>query len=146
MIGFTKYLAGIAVATVLMTLVLAAQPARMSPQERTDKMVKDLSLTKEQTEKVLAIFTTAQDSMKAVFAEHQGDRDAMRPLMQKIRQDSDDQLKKVLTPEQYGKLLEQRGNAPARPRRGAATDSTKASAPAKAPAPTMPPDTSKPKP
>jgi Spy/CpxP family protein refolding chaperone len=126
MIRFTKYMLGMAAATFAFSFILAAQPARMSPQERTEKMTKDLSLSKEQQAKVLSIFTSAQDKTKAVFDEHQGDREAMRPLMQKIRQDTDDQLKKVLTTEQYETWQKQRSDAPGRPRRGAAPDSGKA--------------------
>ena len=86
----------------------------MTPQERTDKLTKDVSLTKEQQPKVLAIFTAMQDSSKGVFEAHQGDREAMRPLMQKIRQDADNQLKNVLTTEQYDLMMKLRAEAPGR--------------------------------
>ena len=105
---FTKHLAAMAAATLLLSVMLAAQPQRMTPQERTDRMTKDLSLTKEQQAKVLAIFTKSQESMKKVFDENTGDREAMRPAMQKIRQESDEQLKKVLTKEQFEKWDKQR--------------------------------------
>ena len=108
MIRFAKYLAGMAVATVMLSFMLVAQPQRMTPQERTDKMTKDLTLTKPQQAKVLAIFTKSQESMMKVFEEHQDDREAMRPAMQKVRQASDDELKKVLTKVQYEKWEKQR--------------------------------------
>jgi periplasmic protein CpxP/Spy len=125
MIRFTRYMLGMAAATIAFSFILAAQPARMTPKERTEKMTKDLSLSKEQQAKVLDIFTSAQEKTKAVFDEHQGDRDAMRPLMQKIRQDTDEQLKKVLTTEQYDTWQKQRSDMPGRQRRGAAPDSAK---------------------
>jgi hypothetical protein len=62
--------------------------------------------------------------------------------MQKIRQDSDDQLKKVLTTEQYDLMMKLRAEAPGRQggdrqRRAPAPDGAKApdAQPAPAPAP-----------
>lgn len=118
MIRITKYIFGMFAATLACVFMLAAQPARMTPQERTDKMTKDLTLSKEQQAKVLVIFTKSQESMKKMFEEHQGDREAMRPAMQKIREESDVQLKKVLTKDQYEKMLKLRAEAPGRQPRG----------------------------
>lgn len=114
MVRFTKNITTIAVGIVMLSFMLSAQPARMSPQERTDKMTKDLSLTKEQQAKVLDILTKSQNSIKKLRDENTGDREAMRPAMQKLRQDSDEQLKKVLTKEQFEKWEKQRSEGQGR--------------------------------
>ncbi|MGE5315243.1 MAG: hypothetical protein ACM3Q4_11145 [Acidobacteriota bacterium] len=108
MTRFTSRMIGIAIAALVVSFIAAAQPQRITPQERTDRLAKELSLTKEQKEKVLEIFTKQQESMRKVFEENQGDRESMRPAMQKVRQESDDQMKKVLTKEQYEKWIAQR--------------------------------------
>jgi hypothetical protein len=90
--------------------MLSAQPVRMTPQERVDKMTKDLSLTKDQQTKALAIFTKSSESMRKLFEENQGDFEAVRPAMQKVRQETDDQLKKVLTKDQYEKYAKERAS------------------------------------
>ncbi len=120
MVRFTKYMLGMAAITMVFTIMLAAQPGgRMTPQERVDKMTKDLALTKDQQAKVLDILTTSQVNMKKIRDENTGDREAMRPAMQKIRQESEEQLKKVLTPEQFEKMKAQLREAGAgRQRRG----------------------------
>jgi periplasmic protein CpxP/Spy len=110
MTRFTSRFIGMLVAVFALSFMLAAQPQRMTPQERTDRLAKDLKLSDEQKTKVLDIFTKSQDSMKKAFDENQGDQETMRPLMQKIRQNTDDQLKKVLTDEQYEKYTSQRAN------------------------------------
>jgi periplasmic protein CpxP/Spy len=136
MIRFTKAILAMAAATVLLSFMVSAQPARMTPQERTDKMAKDLSLTKEQQAKVLDILTKSQESMKKVRDESNGDREAMRPAMQKLRQESDDQLKKVLTKDQLDTFEKQRSEAQDRQRGNAAPDAAKAPKAPKAPSAT----------
>jgi len=120
MVRFTKYILGMFVATLAMTCMLAAQPGgRMTPQERTEKMTKDLSLTKDQQTKVLDVLTKSQASLKKLRDENTGDREAMRPAMQKIRQESEEQFKKILTKEQFEKMKAQmREDGPGRQRRG----------------------------
>lgn len=103
MTRFTSRFIGMIAATAILSIMLVAQPQRMTPQERLDRLTKDLSLTKEQQDTVRSIFTTSQEKMTKMREEHQGDREAMRPLMQKLRQDTDDQLKGVLTAEQFEK-------------------------------------------
>lgn len=111
MTRITSRFIGMIAATAIISFMLAAQPQRMTPQEQADRLAKELSLTKAQSDSVLSIFTGMMDSMKKVRDENQGDRDAMRAAMTKVRQETDDQMKKVLTAEQfdqYTKLRAQR--------------------------------------
>jgi len=95
--------------TIMLTTSLLAQQRRMmSPAARTDSLAKLLSLSEDQKAKVLAIFTASDDSMKAAFAAHQGDRGSMREAMRAIRQDTDKKMKEVLTDEQYTTWLKER--------------------------------------
>ncbi|HLP17773.1 MAG TPA: hypothetical protein VK470_16030 [Bacteroidota bacterium] len=108
---FTARMFGMIAATAVVSFMLAAQPMRMTPQERTDKLTKDLSLTKKQQAKVLDIFTKSQGEMKKIRDEHEGDFEAMRPAMMKVREETDAELKKVLSAEQYEKFLKQRAES-----------------------------------
>lgn len=97
---------------VLVGATAAAQPHRMTPQERTDQLEKQLALTAEQKQKVLVLFTEQEKEMKSIFAEAGGDRDAMRAAMQKRRGEHDRKLKAILTVQQYKeyeKIRSQRG-------------------------------------
>jgi len=95
-----------------MVLVLAlfvavtafAQPQRMTPQERVDKMAKELGLTDEQKAKVLDVFTQQQKDMPKPPAEGTFDREAMREQRMKMRQEQNAKLKAILTEEQYAKF------------------------------------------
>ena len=91
----------LAVLLVAASVASAQQRQRMTPQQRTDTLASQLSLNDDQKAKVLQIFTAADDSMRAAFASHQGDRSSMREAMQGIRQDTDTKMKAVLTDDQY---------------------------------------------
>jgi Spy/CpxP family protein refolding chaperone len=101
---------------LLLTLILAttvlAQPQRMTPQERTDRLAKELALTDSQKVKVLDLFSKQDEARKKAFAEGSGDRDAMRATMQKMRDETNKQLKAILTPEQVAKYEKLRSQMP----------------------------------
>jgi len=103
-------------AIALVAVTALAQRARMSPEERTQQLAKQLSLTDEQKGKVLEIFKRADKDMRAAFSENAGDREKMRDLMQKTRKETEAQLKKVLTEEQFAKWEKFRSEAPGRGR------------------------------
>jgi len=84
-------------------LTAFAQPQRMTPQERTDQLAKELSLTEEQKAKVLEHFTQEQQVFQKLREESQGDREAMRAAMGKRREESNMKMKAILTEEQYAK-------------------------------------------
>jgi len=91
----------LALLLVLGAAAAAAQPMRMNPEERTEQLATSLSLTPEQKPKVLEIFKAADEARRKAFEEREGDRDAMRQVMQKQREETDAKLKAVLTEEQF---------------------------------------------
>jgi Spy/CpxP family protein refolding chaperone len=104
----------LAIAVVAATAL--AQRVRMSPEERTEHLTKQLSLTEEQKAKVLEIFNKSDKEMRAAFSENAGDRDKMRDIMQRNRKETEVQMKKVLTEEQFAKWEKLRSEAPGRGR------------------------------
>ena len=90
-------------------LTAFAQPQRMTPQERTDQLAKELSLTEGQKAKVLEHFTQEQQVFQKLREESQGDREAMRAAMGKRREESNMKMKAILTEEQYAKYETLRG-------------------------------------
>jgi hypothetical protein len=101
----------ILILALFMSLTALAQPQRMSPQERTDQLAKELGLTAEQKAKVLDVFTQQQKNMPKPG--EGGDFDAMREKMMKMREERNAKLKEILTKEQYAKYEKM-----APPRRG----------------------------
>jgi Spy/CpxP family protein refolding chaperone len=59
-----------------------AQPRRLSPEERTAELKKELSLTEEQAAKVKSIFEQHDKEVRKLFEASGGDRAAMREAMQ----------------------------------------------------------------
>jgi len=96
----------------LVGVTALAQPQRMTPQERTDQLVKQLALTAEQKVKVLELFTKQDEARQKAFADNKGDREAMRATMQKMREESTKKLKAILTEEQFAKLEKLRSEMP----------------------------------
>lgn len=89
-----------------------AQPQRMTPQERTDQLAKQLTLTAEQKTKVLDLFTKQDEARQKAFADSKGDRDAMRATMQKMRDESMKKMKAILTEDQFVKYEKIRSEMP----------------------------------
>lgn len=101
-------------AIVVVATTALAQRVRMSPEERTEQLTKQLSLTEEQKGKVLEIFKKSDKEMRAAFSDNAGDRDKVREIMQKNRKETEAQMKKVLTEEQFAKWEKLRSEAPRR--------------------------------
>jgi Spy/CpxP family protein refolding chaperone len=103
------------IAVLVLALLVAAtamtQPQRMTPQERTDRLAKELSLSEKQKAQVLDLFTQEQKSMQEMKppSGDQGDREAMRAAMEKRRAERNTKMKAILTAEQYKKYEEIRG-------------------------------------
>jgi Spy/CpxP family protein refolding chaperone len=87
----------------LLAATVLAQPQRMTLQERTDQLAKQLALTAEQKAKVLEVFAKQDSARQKAFANNRGDREAMRATMQKMREETANKLKAILTEEQYTK-------------------------------------------
>lgn len=86
-----------------------------TPEQRADmqtqRLTSQLTLTAEQQPKVRAIFLAQANEVDAARANRTPgnvDRDAMRQKLQEGRARYDEQLKAVLTPEQYTKYQAQR--------------------------------------
>jgi hypothetical protein len=103
----------------LIGVTALAQPQRMTPQERTDQLAKQLALTAEQKVKVLDLFSKQDEARQKAFADNQGDREAMRATMQKMRDESTKKLKAILTEEQFATYEKLRSEMP--PGRGGDT-------------------------
>ena len=82
---------------------LVAQPMRMTPQERTDRLVKELGLSAEQKTKVLDLFMKQDEAWKKAREEAAEDRSGMRAKMEKQREEMNAKMKEILTKDQYEK-------------------------------------------
>ena len=91
----------------------------MSPEDQTDRLAKQLTLSDSVKAKVLDIFKVSDQARRNTFETLQGDRDAMRASMDTIRNTTDAKLKAVLTDEQYQKFLKAREEMMSRRGQGA---------------------------
>ncbi len=77
-------------------------------QQEIENLTTELGLTKDQVAKITPIVTEAQKKQSEAFAKMREsgnmDRDKMREEFTKMREETDKQLKAVLTPEQGVKL------------------------------------------
>ncbi|KAB2921573.1 MAG: hypothetical protein F9K22_13575 [Bacteroidetes bacterium] len=85
--------------------VLAAQPMRRTPEERTAQLKKELELNAKQEKQVLKIFTEADKEREEMFANMQesGDRDQARGKMMKLLEETDKKIEALLTKTQLKK-------------------------------------------
>jgi protein CpxP len=83
-----------------------AQPRRLSPEERTAELKKELSLTEEQAAKVKSIFEQHDKEVRKLFEASGGDRAAMREAMQQKVKETDEKILALLNPEQKAKYRE----------------------------------------
>jgi Spy/CpxP family protein refolding chaperone len=97
----------ILVAALFVATSLLAQPQRMTPQERTDRLATQLSLSAEQKAKVLALFTRQDEARQKAF--QRGDREGNREAMGKLREETNKEMKSILTAEQFAKYESIRG-------------------------------------
>lgn len=87
----------------------------MAPEDRaqmmTDRMTEALELDEAQTEMIYAINLESAMQMAEARESSNGDREAMRETMMKLRKDTNDRIKEVLTPTQltqYDEMLKNR--------------------------------------
>jgi periplasmic protein CpxP/Spy len=115
------------IAVLILALLVAANAMaqrgpRMTPQERTDRLAKELSLTEKQKAQVLELFQQEEKSMPQMKPPEEGgqvDREAMRAPMEKRRDERNAKMKVILTADQYKKYLELRpGGMPPGPPKG----------------------------
>ncbi len=77
-------------------------------EDTTERMTKQLGLSEEQAAKVAVINSTYAEKMKAERAQSEADREARKTRMRAMKDARDAELKNVLTPEQFEKMLAQR--------------------------------------
>ncbi len=81
-------------------------------QNQTDMMTERLGLTKDQIPKVYKINLDAAKKMVTYRNVHRGNRSAMQQKMRQLQMDKEPALKKILTSEQWEKLMEWRKENP----------------------------------
>jgi len=98
----------------LFALGTLAMQAQEAPRERpamdataqTEKLSTELGLSEDQKSKVLSVLTEARQKRKEARANSNGDRAAMMAQIKEIEQNKDNQLKGILTDDQYKKYEE----------------------------------------
>ncbi|HEY4612979.1 MAG TPA: hypothetical protein VII11_08365 [Bacteroidota bacterium] len=97
---------------ILVALLFMFQPLAMaqgqgrgfrSPEERAKQLKEQLTLTDEQTTKVLKIYEEGQKQTMDMMGSAMGDRDAMRKVMTSVTTKQDSLIEKLLTKEQLKK-------------------------------------------
>ncbi len=85
---------------------IQAQPQRMSPKERADRLKSQLSLSDSQTVAVTKIYEESQQEMSKAFNDSSGDRQSRREVMMKMMSKTDDRIDSLLTADQKTKFAE----------------------------------------
>ncbi len=83
-----------------------------TPEERLDRLSKDLNLTDDQKAKIKPILEKEADQRKALMEDQSTSREDRRAKFMELQQKTHEDIKAVLTPDQQKKLDEMR------PRRG----------------------------
>lgn len=79
------------------------RPGMMGAEQRAEQMATRLELSAEQKTKVQAVFETEMKKMRELRADQTASREEMRPKMQALREETNKQLKTILTPAQFEK-------------------------------------------
>jgi len=75
-------------------------------ERQVENLAETLEMTEEQQKKVLTFELESYTKMQVEREKNMGDRDAMRASMTKIREESNEKYKEVLSEKQYTKLQE----------------------------------------
>src|SRR5512146_1624170 len=78
----------------------------MSPEMELDRLTKELSLTKDQQEKIKPILEDRHKQMMALREDTSGSREEHMTKMRDIRKNTDEQIRQALTSEQQTKFDE----------------------------------------
>lgn len=85
-------------------------PERATPEQESERLVErlneELRLTEQQQNDLKVYFTDSFKKRKEAFGKNKGNREEFREMMKKEREETDAQLKKVLTEEQYNTYKE----------------------------------------
>ena len=97
--------------TILFSALVQAQPQRMSVEDRVKILKDSLKLSDEQSSKITKILEDQREEMTTAMTENQGDREAMRSVMQGLMKKTDDKIKTILNKNQakkYDKMVQER--------------------------------------
>jgi periplasmic protein CpxP/Spy len=97
--------------TILFSTLVQTQPQRMSVEDRVKILKDSLKLSDEQSSKITKILEDQREEMTTAMNENQGDRDAMRSVMQGLMKKTDDKIKTILNKNQakkYDKMVQER--------------------------------------
>ena len=79
---------------------------QMSPDQRLQRMTQQLNLTDDQQQKIKPVLEQEQQQMQALHQDTSMSQQDRMSKMQQIRQDTNDQIKSVLNPDQQKKFEE----------------------------------------
>ncbi len=83
-------------------------PMMQTPEERLDRLSKELKLTDDQKEKIKPILQNESDQMKSLRDDTSMSREDRRAKVMDLRQKTDEGIKAVLNPDQQKKYDEMR--------------------------------------
>lgn len=84
----------------------SAQRMMISPEEQTKRLTDSLSLSKDQSAKVLAIYQDVDKQRQEIFKSNSEDREAMRTAMRSVMDKTDTKIEALLTAKQKTKYEE----------------------------------------
>jgi Spy/CpxP family protein refolding chaperone len=84
----------------------SAQRMMISPEEQTKRLTDSLSLSKDQSAKVLTIYQDVDKKRQEIFNSNSEDRDAMRAAMRDLMEKTDVKIEALLTAKQKSKYEE----------------------------------------
>ena len=88
------------------TMQASAQRQMISPEEQTKRLTDSLSLNKDQSAKVLAIYQDMDKQRQEIFNSNSEDREAMRTAMRSLMDKTDTKIEALLTAKQKTKYEE----------------------------------------
>jgi protein CpxP len=94
---------------------------RRTPEQQVTRLKEQLTLTDDQSAKVLAIYTAQSKVMDSLRTAANGDFQSMRPAMTALNKKTSEKILPILTPEQataYKKQLEEQAKAMAARQQG----------------------------
>jgi hypothetical protein len=86
-----------------------------TPEERVERMSKDLKLTADQKKKMLALYKSYAPKQKALFENQKMSRDQKMAAFRKMRDEMSAKVKTILTKDQMAKLEKMRQRGPGGP-------------------------------
>ncbi len=115
-ISFMKKVIGLFLVILISTVSVFAQKDQRGkrggdPTQRCEKMITELKLDEKQAAEFRKINTEFREKMMQERKAVEADRQKMREQMKTLRNDRDEQLKKILTDEQY-KQYQEKQNVP----------------------------------